>query len=84
MAGVNSVRPFRASLKPAIRKSLAGNPLYRARKRIRNPLLYPSELRAHVNDESKLGSPSGLPAGKLPTSTCPPSEGSGIRGSASV
>jgi hypothetical protein len=48
MAGVNSVRPFRASLKPAIRKSFAGNPLYRARKRIRNPLLYPSELRAQV------------------------------------
>jgi hypothetical protein len=25
-----------------------------------------------------------LPAGKLPTSTCPPSQGSGIRGSDSV
>jgi hypothetical protein len=48
MAAVNSVRPFRASLKPAMRKSFADNPLYRARKRIRNPLLYPTELRARV------------------------------------
>jgi hypothetical protein len=42
------VRPFRALLKSAIRKSFADNPLYQAGKPIRNPLLYPTELRAPV------------------------------------